>query len=158
MYTRILIPTDGSELSNKAVQYGIALAKTVDAKVVVLTVQPPFRQVDDPDGLGEESNSYAQRMERCAAEVLNPAAEAATCAGVACETVHVAHEHIYRAIIDTANSKACDLIVMASHGRKGMAAILLGSETIKVLTHCSIPVLVHRDPHLSAAQLLTALS
>jgi len=65
-------------------------------------------------------------------------------AGVACETVQVEHEHPYRAIIDTAASKGCDLIVMASHGRHGISAIVLGSETVKVLTHCKTPVLVHR--------------
>jgi nucleotide-binding universal stress UspA family protein len=65
-------------------------------------------------------------------------------AGVACEAVHVEHEHPYRAIIDTAASKGCDLIVMASHGRHGITAIVLGSETVKALTHSKIPVLVHR--------------
>ena len=65
-------------------------------------------------------------------------------AGVACELVHVEHEHPYQAIIDTAGSKGCDLMVMASHGRRGIAAIVLGSETLKVLTHSKIPVLVNR--------------
>jgi nucleotide-binding universal stress UspA family protein len=69
---------------------------------------------------------------------------AAQAAGVPWETVQVEHEHPYRAIIDTAGSKGCDLIVMASHGRHGIAALVLGSETFKVLTHCKIPVLVHR--------------
>ena len=65
-------------------------------------------------------------------------------AGVACETIQVEHDDPYRAIIDTADSKGCDLIVMASHGRRGISAIVLGSETVKVLTHCKIPVLVYR--------------
>jgi hypothetical protein len=65
-------------------------------------------------------------------------------AGVECETIQVEHEHPYQAIIDTADAKGCDLIVMASHGRHGISAIVLGSETVKVLTHCKIPVLVHR--------------
>ncbi len=65
-------------------------------------------------------------------------------AGVACETIQVEHEYPYRAIIETADSKGCDLIVMASHGRHGLSAIILGSETVKVLTHCKIPVLVYR--------------
>ena len=71
-------------------------------------------------------------------------ARAAQTLGVACELVRVEHEHPYRVIIDTAESKGCDLIVMASHGRHGIAAIVLGSETFKVLTHSKIPVLVHR--------------
>lgn len=73
-----------------------------------------------------------------------PPSRRARAAGVACETVTVAHEHPYKAIIETADARACDLIVMASHGRHGIAALVLGSETVKVLTHCTVPVLVHR--------------
>ena len=79
-----------------------------------------------------------------ASEAIQHAAAAAQAAGVACETVQVEHEHPYEAIINTAASRGCDLIVMASHGRHGIAALVLGSETFKVLTHCKIPVLVHR--------------
>src|ERR1700694_495980 len=75
------------------------------------------------------------------------AARAAQAADVACETVEVEHEHPYQAIIDTSGSKGCDLIVMASHGRHGISAIVLGSETVKVLTHSKIPVLVYRGSH-----------
>jgi nucleotide-binding universal stress UspA family protein len=159
MYKNILIPTDGSELSDRAVQYGIALAKAVGAKIVVLTVSTPFhRRISVPHVAEDTSAQYRKRTERYTAKVLDTAADAATSAGVTCETTHIEHEHVYRAIIDTATSNQCDLIVMASHGRRGVAPIVLGSETTKVLTHCSIPVLVHRDSHLSAAQLLTALS
>jgi len=70
--------------------------------------------------------------------------EAAKAAGVTCEAVHVENEHPYKAIIDIANAKSCDLIVMASHGRRGISAVVLGSETVKVLTHSTIPVLVYR--------------
>jgi nucleotide-binding universal stress UspA family protein len=87
---------------------------------------------------------YKARMQDHAEKTLGAVAKAAQAAGVACETVQVAHEHPYRAILDTAESKGCDLIVMASHGRHGISAIVLGSETVKVLTHCKIPVLVHR--------------
>jgi len=83
-------------------------------------------------------------MQEHAEKTLGAVAAAAQAAGVACETVQVEHEHPYRAIIHTADSKGCDLIVMASHGRHGVSAIVLGSETVKVLTHCKIPVLVHR--------------
>jgi nucleotide-binding universal stress UspA family protein len=159
MYKNMLIPTDGSELSDRAVQYGIALAKSVGAKIVVLTVSTPFhRRVSDLHAAEDTSVQYKKRTEEYIAKVLDAAADAAESAGVTCETMHIEHEHVYRAIIDTATSNQCDLIVMASHGRRGVAAIVLGSETTKVLTHCSIPVLVHRDSQLSAAQVLTALS
>jgi nucleotide-binding universal stress UspA family protein len=87
---------------------------------------------------------YKKRMQENATKTLGAIASAARTAGVACETIQVENEHPYQAIIDTARSKGCDLIVMASHGRRGVSAIVLGSETVKVLTHSKIPVLVHR--------------
>ena len=87
---------------------------------------------------------YKIRMQQQAEKTLGAVADAARAEGVACEIVHVEHEHTYQAIIDTAGSKSCDLIVMASHGRHGISAIVLGSETVKVLTHSKIPVLVYR--------------
>jgi nucleotide-binding universal stress UspA family protein len=87
---------------------------------------------------------YKKRMVEQAAKILGAAADAAKAAGIACDTVDVEHEHPYQAIIDTAISRDCDLIEMASHGRRGLSAILIGSETLKVLTHSKIPVLVHR--------------
>jgi nucleotide-binding universal stress UspA family protein len=83
-------------------------------------------------------------MQQHAEKTLGDVARAATAAGVVCETIDIEHEHPYRAIIDTAALKGCDLIVMASHGRRGITAIVLGSETVKVLTHSKIPVLVYR--------------
>jgi len=145
MYNNILIPTDGSELSGKAVQHGIALAKRIGAKTTVLTVLPPFHTfTTDTQMIEDTPTQYKARMQEHAGKTLGAAARAAQAAGVACELVHVEHEHPYRAIIDTAGSKGCDLIVMASHGRHGISAIVLGSETVKVLTHSKIPVLVHR--------------
>ena len=138
MYTNILIPTDGSELAGKAVQHGIALAKQIGAKVTMLTVLPPHMITTDRQ-LNEIRKA---RMEEHAEKILG--AVAMQTAGVACETIQVEHEHPYQAIINTAASRGCDLIVMASHGRHGIAALVLGSETFKVLTHCKIPVLVHR--------------
>jgi nucleotide-binding universal stress UspA family protein len=143
MYTNILIPTDGSELAGKAVQHGIALAKRIGARITVLTVLPPFRTITtDPQMIEDTPAQYKVRMQKHAEKILDAVATQA--AGVACETIQVEHEHPYQAIIDTADSKGCDLIVMASHGRHGISAIVLGSETVKVLTHCKIPVLVHR--------------
>jgi nucleotide-binding universal stress UspA family protein len=143
MYTNILIPTDGSELAGKAVQHGIALAKRIGAKVTALTVLPPFHTfTTDTQMIEDTPAQYEGRMRQHAETTLGAVAKAA--AGIACELVHVEHEHPYQAIIDTADAKGCDLIVMASHGRRGISAIVLGSETVKVLTHCKTPVLVHR--------------
>ena len=145
MYTNILIPTDGSELAGKAVQHGIALAKRIGAKATVLTVLKPFHTLTiDTQMIEDTPAQYKVRMKEHAEKTLGAAASAAQAAGVACETVQLEHEHPYRAIIDAAESKGCDLIVMASHGRHGISAIVLGSETVKALTHCKIPVLVHR--------------
>ena len=145
MYTNILIPTVGSALAGKAVQHGIALAKRIDAKATALTVLPPFHMfTTDTQMLEDTPALYKARMQRQAEKTLAAVADTARAEGVACEMVHVEHEHIYQAIIDTAGSKGCDLIVMASHGHHGISAIVLGSETIKVLTHSKIPVLVYR--------------
>ncbi len=145
MYKSILIPTDGSELSAKAVQHGMAFAKEIGAKITVLTVTVPFHIFAlDPQIVEDTVDQYKKRALAETAKLFGTVAKAATAVGVACETVQVEHEHPYRAIIDTAKSKGCDLIVMASHGRRGVSAIVLGSETVKVLTHTKIPVLVHR--------------
>jgi nucleotide-binding universal stress UspA family protein len=145
MYTNILIPTDGSELAGKAVQHGIALAEGIGAKATALTVLPPFHIfTTDAQMIEDTAAQYQARMQRDPDKILAAVSHSAQAAGVACEIVQVEHEHPYQAMIDTAGSKGCDLIVMASHGRHGISAIVLGSETIKVLTHSKIPVLVHR--------------
>jgi nucleotide-binding universal stress UspA family protein len=146
MYRHILIPTDGSELSRRAVQHGLSLAKAVGSKVTALTVEGSFNVYDVPASkVHEMSGSFADHVQRTKAhaeKILNGVAEAARTAGVACEIVQVEQDHPYEAIIDTAQQRGCDLIVMASHGRSGIAAIVLGSVTTKVLTHTKIPVLV----------------
>jgi nucleotide-binding universal stress UspA family protein len=148
MHRHILIPTDGSELSQEAIDYGMALAKSVNAKVTVLTVSTPFYTlVVEPGMVTDTPEQYGKRMATLAAKYLNVAKEAALAAGVSCDTMHVEHDHPYLAIIETASQKSCDLIVMASHGRRGISAIVLGSEAVKVLTHSTIPVLVFRAPH-----------
>jgi len=121
------------------------LVKRIGAKTTVLTVLPPFHTfTTDTQMIEDTPAQYKARMQKQAEKVLGAVTHAAQAAGVACEAVQVEQEHPYRAIIDTAGSKACDLIVMASHGRHGISAIVLGSETVKVLTHCKIPVLVQR--------------
>jgi nucleotide-binding universal stress UspA family protein len=145
MYKNILIPTDGSELSGKALRDGIYLAKTLGAKITVLTVSMPFHVFTlTMEVVIDTAPEYASRMQAKAAKILDEAATNAKAAGVECETMHVEHEHPYQAIINAARNKGCDLITMASHGRRGVAALVLGSVTMQVLTHSKIPVLVHR--------------
>ena len=145
MYKRLLIPTDGSQLAGKAVEDGLAFAKSLGASAVLLTVTTPFHIFTlDPQAVEDTPAQYKKRMRGHAARLLDTAAAAARKARIRCETVHNEHEYPYQAIIRTAKSRKCDLIVMASHGRRGVSALLLGSETAKVLTHSKIPVLVHR--------------
>lgn len=159
MHRHILIPTDGSELSRDAIDYGMALAKSVNAKVTVLTVSLAFHTFAiEPDMITDTPEQYRKRTATLAAKFLNVAREAASAAGVSCETMHIEHDQPYLAIIETAARKSCDLIVMASHGRRGIAAIVLGSETVKVLTHSTIPVLVVRAPHQGLFQALAHIT
>ena len=145
MYTNILIPTDGSELAGKPVEQGIGLAKRIGAKVTALTVLPPFHTFTTDAQMIEDTPAlYKARMNEHAVKTLGAVVSAAQAARVVCETVQVQHEHPYQAIITTAELHGCDLIVMASHGRHGISAIVLGTETVKVLTHCKTPILVHR--------------
>jgi nucleotide-binding universal stress UspA family protein len=157
MHRHILIPTDGSELSRDAIDYGVALAKSVNANVTVLTVSAPFHTFG-VEMISDTPELYKKRIATLAEQYLKVAVEAADAAGVSCKTIHIEHNQPYLAIIDTAAQELCDLIVMASHGRRGISAILLGSETIKVLTHSIIPVLVVRAPHRGFFQPLAELT
>ena len=146
MYRHILIPTDGSELAGRAVRHGLSLAKSLGAKVTALTVEASFDVYTVPASrVYAMSGAFAEHAERVkthAQRILNDVAEQARAAGVVCETVQVEEDHPYEAIIATAEQRDCDLIVMASHGRSGLSAIVLGSVTNKVLTHTKTPVLV----------------
>jgi nucleotide-binding universal stress UspA family protein len=145
MYKNILIPTDGSELASKAVMHGIALAREIGAKVTILFATEPFQILSlAPEMVEYTRATYAEYITKRVKTVLDAAAREANQARVTCETVHAEHGYPYQAIIDSAGAKGCDLIVMASHGRHGVSAIVLGSETVKVLTHSKIPVLVYR--------------
>jgi nucleotide-binding universal stress UspA family protein len=148
MYRHILIPTDGSERAHKAVVHGLALAKSVGAKVTALTVEASFNVYDVPasrvNRMSGEFAEYAEHAKAHAARILGGVADAAKAAGVPCETIQAIHDHPYEAIVATATQKGCDLIVMSSHGRSGIAAVVLGSVATKVLTHTTIPVLVCR--------------
>ncbi len=145
MFQHLLIPTDGSDLSQKAVLYGVEFAKQVGARVTALTLTEPYHVASmDAVLVSVGEDEYEEESRRIADQALAHAKAAADAAGVPCETVREVHDQPYRAIIDTAHARNCDLIVMASHGRRGMSALLLGSETVKVLTHSTIPVLVYR--------------
>jgi len=145
MFKHILIPTDGSDLSRKALLYGIQLAKESKAKVTALTVRPPY-VIGSMDMIGVvgSQDEFEAETQRYADYALTQARMAADAAGVTIETVQDVGDQPFRAIIDSAKAHGCDLIVMASHGRRGMSALLLGSETVKVLTHSTVPVLVYR--------------
>jgi nucleotide-binding universal stress UspA family protein len=141
MYKHILIATDGSDLSRQAIEHGITLAKSVGARVTVLTVSKPFyASAFDPKMVEQYKNHVAA----LATKHLDVAKYAAEAAGVVCDLVRVEHEQPYKAFIDTAENRKCGAIVMASHGRRGLSAIVLGSETVKVLTHSTTPVIVVR--------------
>jgi nucleotide-binding universal stress UspA family protein len=144
MYRNILIPTDGSELAEKAVGHGISLAKPIGARVTAVTVTEPFPRLEASNYSESAHADYRKATNADAAKALAAVSAAAAAAGVACETLHAEHGQVFRAILDVAVAKGCDLIVMASHGRHGVAALILGSETLKVLTHSTIPVLVCR--------------
>jgi nucleotide-binding universal stress UspA family protein len=145
LFKNILIATDGSDLAAKAVEQGIRFAKEIGAKITAVTVTEPFRVLSlAPSELEYTPIEYKKLAETHAEKVLGAVSAAAKSAGVVCEMLHVEHEQVYQAIIDAASARRCDLIVMASHGRRGVSAVVLGSETVKVLTHSKIPVLVYR--------------
>jgi nucleotide-binding universal stress UspA family protein len=144
MYKRILIATDGSELAGKAVDAGLKLASLLKAKVTAVKATEPWSAM----ALGEMALSFpVEDYEKAAAEeaarTLGVVSEAAKKLGVACETVHV-NNFPAEGIIETAKSRGCDLIVMSSHGRRGIARALLGSQATNVLTHSTVPVLICR--------------
>jgi nucleotide-binding universal stress UspA family protein len=145
MFKHILIPTDGSDLSRKAILYGVQLAKESGAKVTGLTVTEPYQAAGmDAVFVPVDLGDYEEQSRVLSKKAIEHVKMAAQAAGVSCETIREVHDQPYRAIIDAALALGCDLIVMASHGRRGISALLLGSETAKVLTHSTIPVLVYR--------------
>lgn len=144
MYKHILIPTDGSNLSKKAIKQGAAFAKSLRAKVTAVTVTPTFHAISDEPLMFTAIEEYRKDSAARAKKLLDVAKKAAKAAGIRFEGVHAVNDQPYAAIISTARRKGCDLIYMASRGRKGISALVLGSETTKVLTHSKTPVLVCR--------------
>jgi nucleotide-binding universal stress UspA family protein len=146
MYKHILIATDGSEVARKGVDHGLALAKSVGAKVTIVMVTERWPVYSGPDWIPgpTEMAEYDARQQQAATTVLAEVKAAADRLGVAAETVHVPEAHPAEAIIATATERHCDLIVMASHGRRGLRRLLLGSQTSEVLVGSPVPVLVVR--------------
>ena len=153
MYANILLSTDGSDIAKKGVRHGIALAKALNAKVTVITVTEP-QEVDYGGGHAsgwipsqEEVDSFDSARKERAGKVLDEARAMAEQIGISAELLHVPNAYPATAIIETAKSRGCDLIVMASHGRRGLRKLFLGSQTSEVLADGSVPVLVVGSGH-----------
>jgi nucleotide-binding universal stress UspA family protein len=145
LYRRILLPTDGAEASQRAILAGVAFARELGAEVIGLHATPAFHVLSaDPDMVEDTADSHAGASHERAMRVLAEVERAARDAGVPWRLEHVVADDPWQGIVDTAQRLGCDLIVMASHGRRGLGSLLLGSETQKVLVHSAIPMLVHR--------------
>jgi nucleotide-binding universal stress UspA family protein len=144
MFKRILVPTDGSDITAKAIDTAIALAKSLDAKLYTISVKEPFPYSAISEMQPTPPQEFFDAQERIAAKRVQTVVGAAAAAGVTCQAHTMEALHPWEAIIDHAKRLECDLLVMASHGRRGVSALLLGSETQKVLTHSKVPVLVVR--------------
>ncbi len=144
MFKSILVPTDGSALSDKAIEAAVAFAKINGSSMVGLSVSEPYPISPLDDGAMAEAQMFEEQMWVAAQRAADKVAAAAKLAGVPC-VVHVARSTSpFEEIIRVANECGCDIIFMSSHGRKGLGRLLIGSETQKVLTHSTIPVLVFR--------------
>ena len=147
VFKHLLVPTDGSELSSMAVANAVGFAKESGAKITFLYAKPDYPIAFYGEGALIDPTTpekFAQHAEAQAQQVLSRCTDKAREVGIECMSVSVTNDVPYEAIIDTAHSSGCDLIFMASHGRRGLKGLLLGSETQKVLTHSTIPVLVYR--------------
>lgn len=145
MFKHLLIATDGSELSKKAVGQGLSLAKSLGAKVTAVTVTEPFAaSVPIEVALVFSEEEYYKAVTSSAEKILQSVSVAASGNGVPCHTVHVKNQYPADGILDIAQARGCDLIVMASHGRRGLSRLMLGSEANRVVTQSTVPVLICR--------------
>lgn len=148
MYRHILIATDGSELADKGVEHGFALAQALGAKVTILSVTEPIswrvRQAALNAGVEDPAGRYDQTIDEEMRKQFASIGEQAKAKGVVVEYTHEVDEHPAEAIVRLAERETCDLIVMSSHGRRGVRRFILGSQTAEVVTHTTIPVLVIR--------------
>ena len=147
MYKNLLVATDGSKLSDKAVAHAISLAQALRASLTAFYAAPDYPMPAYADGVVYEPVSrkeYGKLAAEDAQKILDAAATKADAAGVACKTTYAIAAAPWEAILAAAKKSKVDAIVMASHGRRGLSAVLLGSETQKVLTHSKLPVIVVR--------------
>jgi nucleotide-binding universal stress UspA family protein len=144
MFKRILVPTDGSDITAKAIETSIALAKSVGAQLYTISVKEPFPYSAISEMQPTPPQEFFDAQERIASKRVQHVVELSQAAGLVCHAHTVEALHPWEAIIDHAKRMECDLLVMASHGRRGVSALLLGSETQKVLTHSKVPVLIVR--------------
>jgi nucleotide-binding universal stress UspA family protein len=142
MYQRVLVPTDGSDISAKAIQTAIGIAKLTGASLYAISVKEPFPYSAISEMQPVPPQEFYDAQERIAAARVKEVADAAAAAGIACQSHTVEALHPWEAMLDHAKAQGCDLVVMASHGRRGLAALLLGSETQRVLLHSTLPVLI----------------
>ncbi len=146
MLDHVLIPTDGTELSAKAAAFGVGLAKKMGARVTAVTVTTPAEAMMVGEvQLVRQPAEYEAKIAAQAQATLDVVAKLAKDAGVACETLHVRDELPWHGILNVAKNKQADMIVMASHGRRGLSAMFIGSETQKVVNHAHIPVTIFRS-------------
>jgi nucleotide-binding universal stress UspA family protein len=145
MYKKILVPLDGSATAAKAIGPAVDLARQCgNIPLVGATVTDPYPYAGLADAVPITADEYRATTTRAADAALQPLVDACKAAGLACECVVSENPHPWKALLEAAEAKACDLVVMASHGRRGVQAVLLGSETQKLLTHSHLPVLVVR--------------
>ena len=142
MYKHILIPTDGSDITAKAVATAVSMAKLCGAALTTICVKEPFPYSAISEMQPVPPQEFYDAQERIAAARVKAVADAAASTGVTCIANTVEAVHPWEAIVEHAKAQGCDLIVMASHGRRGVSALLLGSETSRVLTHSRLPVLI----------------
>jgi nucleotide-binding universal stress UspA family protein len=144
MYRRILVPTDGTDITAKAVDTAIALAKALGSQIATLSVKEPFPYSAISEIQPIAPQEYFDAQEKIARRRVDQVVASCTAAGLECSAATEEALHPWEAIVEHAKAQGCDLIVMASHGRRGMSALLLGSETQRVLIHTQLPVLVVR--------------
>lgn len=145
MYKHILIASDGSELAGRAVEQGLTLAKTLGSKVTAVTVTEPWTAaVSGEWAVAFPVEEYEKAAAANAEKILAHVTETAARLGVSCETVHIKDQFAAEGIIEEAKNRNCDLIVMGSHGRRGLVKFILGSQATRVLTHSTTPMLIVR--------------
>ena len=148
MYKHVLITTDGSELATRALEHGLALAKRDNARVTVVTVTEPWSVLEMAQQARERRPDPIRQFETIAADtansILDGAVQRAKALGVSCDPVHVKDQRPAEGIVATARDRECDLIVMASHARRGPSRLLLGSQAYEVLIRCAVPALIVR--------------